>query len=132
MRYLGLDFGDRKVGFAVGDDENGIAFARETVRYDQQKQLLSKIAEYVQVEYIDEIVLGYPRDLKSNSTEQTRKVEDFKKVLESHFDLIVRLQDERLTSFEAKEKIKNGANHDEDAIAAQIILQEYMNRLGKK
>lgn len=128
MRYLAIDYGDAKVGFAYGEDETGMAFAREAFRYSSEDQLMQEIARIVQEDFVDAFVVGYPTNLDGEKTEQTKKVDVFVERLKERFEKDVLLVDERLTSHEAQEMIKAGSTKDEDAIAAQIILQSHLDK----
>lgn len=127
MRYLGIDYGDAKVGFAYGEAETKMAFARETYRHQSVEDLHKKIGELVAEDRIDAFVVGYPTNLEGNKTEQTKKVDLFIESLKEHFKKDVFIIDEHLTSYEAQERIKEGSSHEEDSIAAQIILQNYLD-----
>jgi putative Holliday junction resolvase len=127
MRYLGIDFGDAKVGFAVGEDETGMAFAREAFRYKNEHELFERIQHYINEDAIEAFVVGYPKNLDGKKTEQTKKIDAFSAKIKQAFNKDVSFIDERLTSYEAGEMIKAGSRQQEDAIAAQIILQNFLD-----
>lgn len=122
MKYLGVDFGLKKIGFAVSEGE--LAAPLEVVQVKNTQVGLKKILEIVKKEQVDEIVIGLP-DSGVRST--ILKVADkIKKVLPVH------LVEETLTTKLAKgEMIELGLGKkkraEEDAYSAAIILQNYLD-----
>jgi len=131
-RYLGVDFGDKRVGLATGDDEVCLATPLETLD-GTQEDLLEVFIRTCRKEEIDHIVMGLPRGLDSQDTAQTVKVRNFAVKLESALGLPLTLQDEALTSVAARERLQErGQATDGGAIdreAAAIILQDYLGAL---
>ncbi|MCD8038568.1 MAG: Holliday junction resolvase RuvX [Lachnospiraceae bacterium] len=141
MRKMGLDFGSKTVGVAVSDPLLVTAQGVEIVRRkyeDKLRQTLSRIEELI-VEYeVDEIVLGYPKNMNNTLGERGEKTLEFKETLERRTGLEVRLWDERLTTVAAdKAMIEAGIRREErkehvDRIAAVFILQGYLDYLKNK
>ncbi len=141
MRKMGLDFGSKTVGVAVSDPLLVTAQGVEIVRRkyeDKLRQTLSRIEELI-VEYeVDEIVLGYPKNMNNTLGERGEKTLEFKEALERRTGLEVRLWDERLTTVAAdKAMIEAGIRREErkehvDRIAAVFILQGYLDYLKNK
>jgi len=84
MKYLCIDFGERRVGLAVGDSELRFAFPRETI--DRQIQdLWSRLAEIVTNEKIDSFVVGMPFHPDGRKDGKNIVVEAFIEELKEHF-----------------------------------------------
>ena len=134
----GLDFGAKTVGVAVSDPLLITAQGVEIVRRKSEnklRQTLARIEELI-VEYeVDELVLGYPKNMNDTLGERAEKTQEFKEMLERRTGLSVQLWDERLTTVAAdKAMIEAGIRREErkehvDRIAAVFILQGYLDYL---
>ena len=141
MRKMGLDFGSKTVGVAVSDPLLITAQGIEIVRRKSEsklRQTLARIEELI-IEYeVDEIVLGYPKNMNDTEGERVEKTLAFKEMLERRTGLDVQLWDERLTTVAAdKAMIEAGIRREErkkhvDRIAAVFILQGYLDYLKNK
>ena len=138
MRKMGLDFGSKTVGVAVSDPLQITAQGVEIVRRKSEnklRQTLARIEELI-VEYeVDELVLGFPKNMNDTLGERAEKTQEFKDMLERRTGLSVQLWDERLTTVAAdKAMIEAGIRREErkehvDRIAAVFILQGYLDYL---
>ncbi len=138
MRKMGLDFGAKTVGVAVSDPLLITAQGLEIVRRKSEnklRQTLARIEELI-VEYeVDELVLGYPKNMNDTLGERAQKTQEFKEMLERRTGLSVQLWDERLTTVAAdKAMVEAGIRREErkehvDRIAAVFILQGYLDYL---
>lgn len=135
-RILGLDYGSKTVGVAVSDALGMTAQGVETVTRKEENKLrrtLGRIETLIQEYEIETIVLGYPKNMDDSIGERARKTEEFKAMLERRTGLSVVLWDERLTTVEADEILKErGVKREDrkkviDKIAAGIILQSYLD-----
>lgn len=140
MRIMGLDYGSKTVGVAVCDPLGLTAQAVETiVRKEDNKlrQTFRRIEELAREYEITSIVLGYPKNMDGSVGERARKTEEFKDMLEKRTGFPVILWDERLTTVEADEILKeSGVPVSErkkviDKVAAGIILQSYLDSMEK-
>ncbi len=141
MRKMGLDFGAKTVGVAISDPLLITAQGIEIVRRKSEsklRQTLARIEELI-VEYeVDEIVLGYPKNMNDTEGERAEKTLAFKEMLERRTGLSVQLWDERLTTVAAdKAMMEAGIRREErrehvDRIAAVFILQGYLDYLKNK
>ncbi len=126
--YLGIDWGAKKIGLAVGDDHTNVAVPWLIVKD------LAEVLQLLKKEMIDVVVVGEPKHLlgKSDSKEFNKFLEELKKKIKLPVELI----DERLSTSLANrlgynkqltvrqnKKVKPG----DDAIAAMIILQSYFD-----
>ena len=135
MRYLGLDLGSRTLGCAISDKSGIFAHTYKIIIHNEEyKRLLKEFKEIVELEKIDAIVLGYPKNMDNTIGFKAELSIKFKEELESTLKLPVYLQDERLTTKEAKDVlIANDTSRKKrkkviDSMAACIILQSYLDK----
>ena len=132
MRVMGLDFGSKTVGVAISDPLMITAQGIEIIRRKEENKLrktLARIEALIEEYNVDEIVLGYPKNMNDTLGERVEKTEEFKEMLERRTGLPVALWDERLTTVAAdKAMIEAGLRREErkeqiDMLAAVLILQ---------
>ena len=129
--YLGLDVGERRIGLAKGDSIGRIAQPLRFLPVDgNEGEYLRRI---VTEEGVHELVVGMPRNMSGQPTEQTGYVQQVAKKLLEPLGLPIHWQDESLTSVMAEERLlarnKPYAKGDVDAEAASIILQDFLNTI---
>ena len=141
MRKMGLDFGSKTVGVALSDPLLITAQGLEIIRRKSENKLRQTLAriEALIVEYeVDEIVLGFPKNMNDTLGERAEKTLAFQEMLERRTGLDVQLWDERLTTVAAdKAMIDAGIRREDrkehvDRIAAVFILQGYLDYLKNK
>ena len=139
MRIMGLDFGSKTVGVAVSDPLGITAQGVEIVRRkspNKLRQTLARIDELVREYDVEELVLGYPKNMNGTEGDRCEKTKEFKELLEKRTGLPVTLWDERLTTVAAdRAMMEAGLGRLErkehvDEIAAVLILQGYMSAKG--
>lgn len=127
--YVALDVGEKRIGVAVGDSGVRIAVPYETIETDGSE--IHAIAKIILAEKADVVVVGYPRNQSGEATAQTSYVESFAKQLVDIAPMLV-FQDESLTSVLAEQRLqsykKPYTKGDIDALAAAMILQDYMEQ----
>jgi putative Holliday junction resolvase len=128
MKYLGIDFGSKRVGVAVSDDEGKMAFPHSVIL--NSKNTLDEIGEIIKKENIDKIVMGESKNFEGEPNKIMTEINKFKKELEDKAGIEVFLEPEFMTSQQA-EQIQ-GKNEMHDASAATIILQSYIDRLNQR
>lgn len=131
MKYLGLDYGKTRVGLALGDDVTKVAVGKGILEGLSQNKLIAKIKAIVNLERIDRIVIGLPLNLAGEATLMTEEVQRFVEKLRNHCSAPVQTFDERLTS-QMAESLLTDLPPDKrkiDQVAAQIILQNYLDQL---
>ena len=136
MRKMGLDFGSKTVGVAISDPllitAQGIEIVRRKYE-DKLRQTLARIEELIVAYEVDEIILGYPKNMNDSLGERAEKTLAFQEMLERRMGLTVQLWDERLTTVAAdKAMIEAGIRRENrkehvDKIAAVFILQGYLD-----
>lgn len=133
-KLLGLDYGRKRVGVAISDEERGFSFGRETLENKNIENLIIEITEICRQEEVEKIILGLPVNLKGERTPWTREVEVFAGQLKRDLKLPVEFQDERLTSqmshslFRDKKSEQKMEKSKVDEQSARIILQDYIDR----
>ncbi|HMQ95686.1 MAG TPA: Holliday junction resolvase RuvX [Candidatus Saccharibacteria bacterium] len=129
-RVLGLDVGEKRIGVAEGDTGVRIAIPSETILVDGRE--VEEITRLVLMGDISTIVVGYPRNQQGETTKQTEFVETFVDKLRD-LDVKIVFQDESLTSVLAENRLKSlgkpYGKEDIDALAASIILEDYLEQL---
>ncbi len=135
-RLLSLDYGSATVGVAVCDPFRIAVRGIEIIRRDRENHLRQTIRRIVFLAEEQEavgIVLGLPLNMDGSAGERVRKTEEFRDLLVRKTGLPVYLQDERLTSVEAEEIMRDRGipardfKKYVDMIAAEIILSDYLN-----
>ena len=133
-----MDFGSRTVGVAISDPLGITAQGIEIIRRERESMLrhtLSRLEELI-VEYqVEEIVLGFPKNMNDTVGERAQKSLEFKNKLERRTGLPVTMWDERLTTVAAdRAMIEAGIRRENrkeyvDKLAAVFILQGYLDSL---
>lgn len=132
MRYLAIDYGTKRTGLAICDPGETIASPLAVIQ--GQKELLKKIAEIVKAENIGAVVLGLPLNMDDSEGFQTKVVLKFAEQLKEHINIPIHLQDERLSSFSAEEKLasfkftRGKRRRRLDAVAAAEILEAFLEQ----
>lgn len=129
---LALDVGAQRIGVARANTIARIASPLTTLQHT--KQVFDDIADLLRQEQADELVVGLPRGLDGQETDQTRSVRRFVEDLQQHIAMPVHFQDEALTSVKAEAELtarkKPFAKGDIDALAATYILSDYLDQKG--
>ena len=120
--YLGIDYGSKRVGIALGDDDTKIARPLEILSNDGA--LMANLSDLIKQHQPAGLVLGLPRGLDGQETAQTKLTRDFGGSL-GRFELSVKFQDEAVTS----ELAGSGSRTPADDRAAALILQDYLDGL---
>jgi putative Holliday junction resolvase len=124
MRLLGIDYGSRRVGIALGNPEG--TFARPYEVLPNNKELVPKILAIIKKEDVGGIVIGESKNFKGADNEIMKMILPFVEHLKKETNLPVYLELEFLTSHQAQ--YFQGHHDMLDASAAAIILQSYLDR----
>ena len=136
MRIMGLDFGSKTVGVAISDELLITAQGIEIIRRKEEnklRQTLARIEALIEEYGVEEIVLGYPKNMNNTEGERVALTNEFKEKLERRTGLPIALWDERLTTVAADRfMMEAGIRREErkehvDRIAATFILQGYLD-----
>jgi len=133
MNYLGIDYGEVNYGFAIGNSitKNSTTYFSEKIA--SEKEALKFIDNLIKEWDLKGIILGYPLNMDDTDSKLSLKVSKFKIACEELFDIDVELEDERLTTWEAKEIMSDENNLTDKkttshALAAKIILDTWLNK----
>ena len=137
MRVLGVDFGPRQIGLAVSDETGFLARPLRSLTVPRVREAPEAVADVAREEEIDAIVVGMPAGLEGEENRpESRRVLRFAKALRAATGLAVHLEDESLSSREARglpsgsKRNARGAAEREHARAATIVLQRWLDRRG--
>lgn len=136
MRYLGIDLGSKTVGLAMSDPTGTIASSFKTIYFDNEDYFstLDELKEIIKEYDIQKIVLGLPKNMNNTLGERANITLEYKKLLEDNLHIEVVMFDERLTSVISNSILidadmsRKKRKKVVDKIAAQIILQDYLNK----
>lgn len=144
-RFMGVDFGTKRIGVAISDEGNTLSFPKEIVTNDAGA--FERLGEIIKENNIFEIVVGESVDFSGRLNMLSARIEVFIKELEEKFGLSVKKQKEFLTSVEARKmgstksdlspsqahsKLKDKKRGSVDASAAALILQRYLDKINNK
>lgn len=126
MRYLGIDFGLRKIGIAIGDDETGFAFPVGNI--DGGGEAIPEIVKTAMSEGVGALVVGLPIPDVHQTDTQLELTKQFARDLQVTSGMTVHVVDEQFSSTEARRfHAEHGGKMPEDARAATIILQAFLD-----
>ncbi len=143
MKFLGIDFGTKRIGVAISDEGGTLAFPKEIIANGQNTDVFKRIGDIVKEENVGEIVVGESVDFSGRLNMLSARIELFIGELKEKFNLSVHKQKEFLTSVEARRskdgkhtltpsqahsKLKSTKAGRVDASAAALILQRYLDR----
>ena len=136
MKILGIDYGSKRVGLALSDDEASFAFPYKII--SNNMELLDTIHNICGTEEVSAIVLGESHDLSGQPNKIMGSIEEFKRNIETELDLPVYFQKEFMTTVEARGREGKEVNNAKkvgkikqapaDASAAALILQRYLDK----
>ena len=139
-RCIGLDFGDKTIGVALGCPDSRVATGLETIRRKTPEALresVNRLGEIIKQYNITHIILGYPLNMDGSPSIRAEKTQNFREKLRRNFKSVqVILWDERLSTqavtrafFEGtgSKKRRETYNSQVDEMAATYILQGYLS-----
>ena len=142
MKLIALDVGEKRIGVAKADSSVKIAVPLGMVPVDGQE--INAIVRLCNVQNVDNIVIGMPRNLQGQLTQQSEYVKKFTESLNATLQSVkpngkiigLFYQDESLTSVQAKQNLQSRAydkkSGDIDAEAATLILQDFLENLSNR
>lgn len=136
MRYLGIDLGSKTVGLAMSDTTLTIASTYKTIFFKDEdyNSTINEIKDIIKEYNITKIILGLPKNMNNTLGERAEITLKYKELLEKSTDIPVIMFDERLTSVISNSILieadmsRKKRKKKVDSIAAQIILQDYLNK----
>ncbi len=136
MKIVALDMGEKRIGVAISS-ENSVVFPLQTILRKNLEQDFQSVLELIQEYSLEKLVVGFPYHMNGAESSQSKKIRSFVESLKSflknkNIDIPIEFADERLTSWEAREKLsgKKAKKNKEaiDAMAASLILEDYLAR----
>ena len=152
MKFLGIDYGTKRIGVAISDENGTLAFPKEILMNDSNT--MKKLGQIIEKENIGEFVMGESVDFSGKLNALSARIEVFILELKKRFKLPVHKQKEFLTSVEARRyenlggqtknsknskrglnlsqahsKVKQIKSGRADASAAALILQRYLDKI---
>ncbi|MCF7972432.1 MAG: Holliday junction resolvase RuvX [Phycisphaerae bacterium] len=131
MKYLAVDYGNKRTGLALCDRNETMASPLCVIR--EPSQVVKVITQVVAEERIEGIVIGLPLNMDDSEGFQAKRVREFGKVLAAHVQIPILFHDERLSSFSASEKLaalsltRSHTKKRLDAVAAAEILEAFLD-----
>lgn len=129
MRYLGIDFGTKKVGLAFSDEAGQMGFPYGIIVNDGR--LIDEILALIERKEVGAVVMGESRDYAGNENKVFALAKEFAQLLERRSGLPVHFEPEMLTTQEARrdfEGVRVSGSPNVDASAAALILTSYLSR----
>lgn len=134
MRWLGVDFGERRIGLAISDPDGRVAVPLGTLARTSDRAAAAEIAAIARRERVGRLVVGEPRTLEGGRGPAAERARRFAVRLARETGLPCDLIDEALTSHEAAARLRRaGLDRRKrpgslDAVAAQIMLEDALAR----
>ena len=132
MRIMAIDYGDAHTGIAISDPTGLLAGYTTTIDAYRAETVAERIADLAREHGVEELVLGYPRNMDGSVGPRAEKAEAMAERLRGVTSLLVTLWDERRTTIDAHQILfQNGKNAKKrkktvDAVAASLILEGYL------
>mgnify|MGYP001574443084 FL=1 len=127
MNILGVDFGTKNVGLAWVDVGIGVVLPYGIIKDEKNKTKPQQLADLVEVEKIDKIVIGLPVSLKGGQeNKNTARIRAFAEEIKGLVDVPVEFMNEMFSSQQA-DRMGGGASRDEKS--AMVILEDYLNTI---
>ncbi|MES2571331.1 MAG: Holliday junction resolvase RuvX [Verrucomicrobiota bacterium] len=133
-RALGIDHGEARIGLAISDELGMLAHPLETIKLKEVRDSIGRIAQIVERDKVEVIVLGLPRNMDGSYGPAAEKVRAYGEKLRARIpSCTVKLWDERLTSVAAQRILhESGRNVKQgrsviDQVAAHLILQGWLD-----
>ena len=136
MTILGIDYGAKKSGLAISSEDQRLALPLEIIPVVAPEAVLERLRAVCQRHQVERIVVGVPISLKAEKrqtfwrqkdlqNQHLRDVLGFVRWLQTALELPVEVEDERLTTRQAN---RLGVRGQDDAVAAMLILQAYLDK----
>ena len=132
MRIMAIDYGDAHTGVAISDLTGLLAGYTTTIHTRRQEEVLSKLEELIREYGVEELVLGYPKNVDGTLGPRAEKAQAMEQVLKGRFALPVILWDERRTTIDAHNILQSAGKNAKkrkavvDSVAAALILEGYL------
>ena len=134
MRVMAIDYGDARTGVAISDVTGMLAGFTTVIHSRDDQRVLDELGKLIQSHRVDELVMGFPRNMDGTEGPRAELYRAFAARLEERSGMPVHLWDERRTTIEAHQILhasgKRMKSHKKtvDAVAATLILEGYLAR----
>ena len=127
MQIIAFDYGEKKIGVAVGQTSTNTSSPLQIIFNKDNKTNWISISSLLDEWKPDLILLGKPLNMDGSDSKIMEKVDKFYKELKSIYDADIEFVDERLTTFEAREILKDEKHDNVDAHAAKILIDNWFD-----
>lgn len=127
MKYLGIDYGSKKVGFAQSDDEGRLAFPLMIAPNDAS--LIKDTLELIRAMKISDVIIGESVDSKGKPNAIAKEARAFAAKIENAADVRIAFEKEWYSTVEARKQPGQEGHHEVDDQAAAIVLQRYLDKV---
>ena len=127
MQIIAFDYGEKKIGVAVGQTSTNTSSPLQIIFNKDNNTNWTCISSLLDEWKPDLILLGKPLNMDGSDSEIMKKVDKFYKELKSIYDADIEFVDERLTTFEAREILKDEKHDNVDAHAAKILIDNWFD-----
>lgn len=133
MRIMAIDYGDARTGVAISDPTGLLAGYTTVIQSRKEGVVAEELARLAKEHSVDELVMGFPRNMDGTEGPRAELYRDFARQLEAASGLTVHLWDERRTTIEAHQILSDHNYHGKkrkntvDAVAASLILEGYLS-----
>ena len=128
MQIVAFDFGEKKIGVAVGQTSTYTSSPLQVIFNNHDKVNWNEISVLLKEWKPELILVGKPLNMDGTDSEIMKKVDIFYKKLKSLYDAKFEYVDERLTTFEARDILKENNVETVDANAAKILIDNWFNK----
>lgn len=137
MNYLGIDYGEKRIGVAHGDSI-GIAFPLPAILSKNNEERMEKLEAIIKQKKIGKIIIGYPYNMDGTIGFKAKEVDAFISIIETRFLIEVIRVDETLSTYAVEDSLKREGKKTSrdretratgtiDSRAAALILQDYLD-----
>ena len=131
MQIIAFDYGEKKIGVAVGQTSTNTSSPLQIIFNEGKEINWISISSLLDEWKPDLILLGKPLNMDGSESEIMKKVDKFYKELKSIYDADIEFVDERLTTFEAREILKDEKHDNVDAHVAKILIDSWFENSAK-
>ncbi|HUN57921.1 MAG TPA: Holliday junction resolvase RuvX [Candidatus Binataceae bacterium] len=132
MTIASLDFGKRRIGLALAYEEHGAVIPLEVIERKSLVRDLALVVRRLTELEVSQVIVGLPLNMDGTEGLQARAAARFAEQLRETSGLVVELFDERLSSFEARDRLRESGGRRPrggiDALAAAVILESWLAR----
>jgi len=132
MNVLGIDYGLKNVGFAIGEKITNNCSTYFSKKFKNRKELIEEIKNLITEWDIKTIVIGLPFNLDNSESEMSLEIRNFSKKLEKDINIKINFVDEKLTTYEARQIMKDLNKNEKEirknnhGLAAKLIVDSFL------